>query len=351
MYGAALRVALVLLVAIGSLAAIPDVAGAHGSGSPVATNYLAKVSRAPAGVEASVVDGDLRLRLRASADTTVVVLDYRGAPYLRFNKAGVQVNSNSAMYYLNQTPVAETPPARLTPSTPPDWSSASSSHDYNWHDGRLHALAAIALAPGTKYVGSWSVPILVDGRRTAVSGSLWHADRPSIVWFWPIAVLLACVIAAVRVRRPALDARLARALGGTALIALAVGGLGNELHGHPNVSVLSYINLVLILAFVVWSLRQVLLRNSGYFTYFLIALAALWQGLILISTLRDGFVLIALPALVARTSAMLCLGCGAGLLLLVPRLTDQSRAKRPRDRRSTSGEAEPDQLSDAYGIG
>ena len=45
---------------------------------------------------------------------TVVVLDYRGAPYLRFSRSGVDVNQASSMYYLNQTP-AETPPVQPRP--------------------------------------------------------------------------------------------------------------------------------------------------------------------------------------------------------------------------------------------
>ena len=60
------------------------------------------------------VDGDLRMWLKAPASATVTVLDYRGAPYLRFSRAGVEVNQNSAMYYLNQTPVAALPPTNLT---------------------------------------------------------------------------------------------------------------------------------------------------------------------------------------------------------------------------------------------
>jgi hypothetical protein len=54
---------------------------------------------------------------------------------------------------------------------------------------------------------------------------------------------------------------------------------------------------------------------------FLIAWAAMWAGFELLPTLLNGFVLIALPAFVARASAVLCLGCGAGLLVLVSRLS------------------------------
>jgi hypothetical protein len=95
----------VLVAALGG--ALPCVAGAHGPVAPVASAYLARVSSVPSGVEAKVVDGDQRMWLRVGPGETVVVLDYRGAPYLRFSRAGVEVNHNSTMYYTNQSP-AET---------------------------------------------------------------------------------------------------------------------------------------------------------------------------------------------------------------------------------------------------
>ena len=129
-----------------------------------------------------------------------MILDYRGVPYLRFSRSGVAVNHNSAMYYLNQTP-AEVPPSNVGPARTPRWSSVSGGHEYSWHDGRLHALATVALAPGQAYVGRWSIPVRIDGHLAAISGGLWHAEDPSIVWFWPIVVLLACTLALWRVRR------------------------------------------------------------------------------------------------------------------------------------------------------
>jgi hypothetical protein len=202
--------ALGLLCALSLLAATPGTAPAHGLATPVATSYPARVSRAPAGLDAEVVDGDLRMWLRVPASMTALVMDYLGAPCLRFSRSGVQVNHNSWMYYLNQTPVPATAPLGLSRTTAPDWQQASSAHDYNWHDGCLHALATIALSPGTRYVGRWSTPVLIDGRPSSISGAVWHAANPSIVWFWPIVVLFLCVVAAWRIRRPALDARLAR---------------------------------------------------------------------------------------------------------------------------------------------
>jgi hypothetical protein len=319
------RVAAPAVIVAGALMAIPGAAIAHGPVAPVASSYLARVGTVPAGLDAKVVDGDQRIWLRASPRETVIVLDYRGAPYLRFSRAGVAVNDNSAMYYLNQTPVAQTPPANLTRATPPSWQRVTGSHDYGWHDGRLHALATVALVPGVSYVGRWSIPLLVDGRPSSVSGGVWHAGDPSIVWFWPILVLLACVLAAVRVRRPALDFAVARAVSVVALSATAAAGIGLELHGRPNVSAFQLVQLAAIVAFVGWGFAAVLARRPGWFAFFLISWAALWAGFEILPALLNGFVLIALPAFVARVTAVLCLGCGASLLLLVARLSARPR--------------------------
>ena len=153
-----------------------------------------------------------------------MILDYRGAPYLRFSPEGVEVNHNSSMYYLNETPVAQTPPANLSPTAPPSWHRVTGGHAYEWHDGRLHALAAVALTPGVSFVGRWRIPLRVDGQLDSISGGLWHADNPTIVWFWAIVVLVACVLAAWRVRRPALDQLVARVLAVTALVAVTIAG-------------------------------------------------------------------------------------------------------------------------------
>jgi len=259
----------------------------------------------------------------------VIVLDYRGAPYVRFSPAGVDVNHNSSMYYLNQTPVALTPPANLTASTPPSWHRVSGGHSYEWHDGRLHALAAVALAPGVSFVGRWRIPVRVDGQLGSIAGGLWHADHPPIVWFWPIVVLLACVLAVWRLRRPALDRLVARVLAVTALISVTIAGLGLQLHGRPTITPFQFVELAAILAFVGWGLSRSLFRQPGYFTCFLIGVAALWAGGEMITTLLYGFVLISLPAFLARTATIVCLATGAGLLLLVFRLADLGEARAP----------------------
>jgi hypothetical protein len=339
-----------LLAAVALLAAMPATAAADGPVAPIATSYRAKLSHVPSGLEAKIVDGYLRLWLRAPPRETVVVLDYRGVPYLRFARAGVAVNENSEMYYLNQTPVTNTPPGDLSRRTPAHWVSVSKAHDYEWHDGRLNGLAYVAIAPGQSYVGRWSIALRVDGHLTSISGGLWHAADPSLVWFWPIVVLLLCVFAAWRLRRPSLDARLARVLGVPALIALAAAGIARELHGRPTVSVFEYVELAVILLYAVWGLRRLLFGRPGYFTYFMIAFVAFWEGIDLTPTLLSGFVLVALPAVVVRVATLLCLGCGAALALLAFRLADEGDLMSSILGRSKDDEYDPEQLHEAYSV-
>ena len=94
-------------------------------------------------------------------------------------------------------------------------------------------------------MGRWNVPLRVDGRLTAIDDGLWHADHPSIVWFWPIVVLIACVLAVRRVRRRDLDFVVARMLAAVALVAVTIAGLGLQLHGRPTISILQLVELAL----------------------------------------------------------------------------------------------------------
>ncbi len=342
--GAARRVRALraLLGAIAVLAACPGAAQAHGPVAPVAIDYVAKVTQEPPGLQAKVVDGDQKLWLSVAPGLTVVVLDYDYAPYLRFSGSGVQVNRNSEMYYLNATPLPQTPPAGLTRGTPPSWQAVSGAHAYSWHDARLSALADTALPAGTSYVGLWSIKLTVDGRQTTIGGGVWHAGAPTLAWLWFVFVLIACALAAWRVQRAQLDRRLAQLLGAGALIAFALGGASQNLHGRPTVTVVQLAELAAIVAFVAWGLARVLRRRAGYFLYLVFALIALWEGLVLFPTLTHGFTLLALPAVVVRTVAVLCLGCGIAILPLVFRLAGADRAStRARSGPVRSAAAEP----------
>ena len=85
--------------------------------------------------------------------------------------------------------------------------------------------------------------------------------------------------------------------------------------------------LAVALAFAAWAAWRLVTRRHGWFTFFLIAAVAIWEGASLIAVLLDGYVLLALPPVVARVAVTVCLSAGVALLPLIFAL-----AERPRRR-------------------
>jgi hypothetical protein len=336
-----------LLAATLAFAAFPSAASADAPSAPVATAYLARTAQVPAGLRAKIVDGYLRIWLAVPPRDTLVVLDYRGVPYLRFSSAGVAVNERSEMYFLNMTP-ALTPPGLSNRTRIPLWSRVSRGHTYLWHDARLSALSTVALAPDQSYVGRWSIAIRLNGRLTAVSGGLWHAPTPSIVWFWAIFAILACALAGWRVRSAPLDARLARLLALPTLAGLSLADFALQLHGRPTVPASQYLELAVIVAFAAWAFVRVVAARPGYLAYFAIAFLAFWEGIELVQSLLSAYVLVALPATVTRVATVLCLGCGAALALIAFRLAGEPLGAGRRRSRSGDEQEEREALREAY---
>jgi hypothetical protein len=306
-----------LLLALAGAVVLPARASAHaGVTAPAATSYLARISSAPAGVEAKVIDGDQRLWLRVPAGRTLVVLGLRGAPYLRFSAHGIEVNTRSPTYFLNRVRPL-TVPAGVGPRTPPAWKRLTSAHSTSWHEDRLHALAATARAPGSAYVGRWTVPVLAGGSITGISGTLWHADDPSLVWFWPVVVVLGCLGALLRVRDPRLEAASMNVLAAVTLGAATLGRLGRELVGRPTVSTWQLLLVALTCAVAAGLAVLYLKREWRALAAAAIAALGVYQGLALVGTLLHGFVLSVLPAWLERAAAITSLAAGAGLFVIV----------------------------------
>ena len=313
----AARAAVVLALLAAAAGAVPGRASAHaGLTAPAATSFAARIGSVPAGLEARVVDGDQRLWVRASPRVTAYVLGFEGEAYLRFSPAGVAVNVHSPAYYLNRARPLR-PPASLGPGTVPLWKPVSRGHTYEWHEDRLHSLAATARTPGSSYVGRWTIPVLAGGGMTSITGGLWHADPPSLVWFWPIVVLLACLAAALRLRDPRVDATAAAVLAAATLGAATLGRLGRELYGRPTVSTEQLV-LVALTCAVAAALALLYLRPAWRaLAGTVIASLGIYQGLALVGTLLHGFVLSVLPAWLERAAAVTSLAAGIGLLVVV----------------------------------
>lgn len=305
---------LVVLAALGTLLLMPAAARADGPVTPVATDYLARVTSAPAGMEAKVADGYLTLWVKAAPTAHVIVRDFQGAPWVKFTPAGVWVNHNSASYYLSQIPLPETPPSGLTAKTPPHWFKVSGGHSYEWREGRMHALADIALPPGQTYAGKWRIPVTVNGRAGAIVGGLWRSDKPSVAWFWPIAVILLCLLAAWRIRSERLDTILRQVLTALLLACLALAVVGRNLHGRPLVTTTQIVLLVVELAVLAAVAARLASGRAGRVLPFGVALVAIWAGLTMLTSLTHPYVLTALPADLIRAVTVLLLSAGLGLI-------------------------------------
>jgi hypothetical protein len=288
------------------LALSPNSAQAHGASDPVASSYQARIASVPARMRAQVVDGDLRMWLDVPSGESVYVLDYQGAPYLHFADGRIWANNESQMYYFNQSPPV-TPPLGIRRTTRPRWLRVGSGTSYEWHDGRLQALAIEAIAPGASSVGSWRIPLIVNGRRTSVAGTLWYRRAPSIVWFWPMAVLALCVLAAWRLQEARIDAATGRALAVLTLFGITLAAVGRDLHGRPGLSGFGVVELAVISTFVAWALSRVVRDRASSLILFLIAVVAAWEGVSLIPTLLHGYVLLAMPPLLGRIATVICL--------------------------------------------
>ncbi len=311
-----------LLAVLAAVLSLPATALADGPVTPTATNYLARVTRVPAGIDAQVVNAYLNLWVRVPADARVTVLDFRGAPWVRFTPDGVAINHNSQEYYLSQVPVPAVPPRGLTRTTQPHWVPVSRGHAYEWREGRLHALATIALAPGQRFVGSWMIPVIVNGRTTSITGTVWHRGAPSIVWFWPVLVLLVCALAAWRLHSPELDQRLSARLALLLLALVAVGMGAKYLHGSPSVTAGNVVLLLVTLAVLGAVAGRLLGGRSGGPLLLVIAVIALWAGLTLLPVLTHGYALVVLPLFLVRVIAAALLGGALSLALFGVRMLD-----------------------------
>jgi hypothetical protein len=294
----------------------PGGAAAHPRAPTVALDYKLQLSRvALPGVQAEVVDGDRALRLRVDPPHRLVVRGLLGEPLLRFGPNGVWVNRGSPSAAADE----------LASRGGSGWARLTEGRRFLWHDHRL------APPPGL-HTGSsapWSLPLTLDGRPRALTGTFTRIARPS-VWPWLVSAFIAVAALAAFARAlPRRRAEAAAAAAGIAAVgALAAGAAfatGDAIaRGAQWVEVGSAgLLAVLALAALVFGNRS--LRTWSAMVVGVVAAAL---GLGSLSVFWHGVVVSSLPASVARLATAVAFVGGAAAVVLAILAPTERGARR-----------------------
>jgi hypothetical protein len=205
-----LLVATATLVWLG-VAAPP--ASAHSVSGQSATNFhttLRSVNPPVPGLEVAVVEAGSRLEVENRTGQELVVLGYKGEPYLRIGPDGVFENKLSPTTYISRSRKGGTPPpeAEQAKVGDTDWEKVSSEPIARWHDHRIHWMGnpsgppEVRNDPGKRHVikmnrddPQWSVPMRIGAQEIAAKGDLVWVPGPSpLPWFALIVAALAVVV-------------------------------------------------------------------------------------------------------------------------------------------------------------
>ncbi len=174
-------------------------------------------------------------------------------------------------------------------------------------------------------MAAWSVPLLVDGRRAAVTGWEWYAAAPSLVpWIAAAAVLLAAAGGAVAYGSRSAHRALAAALLPVSVGAWLAGWIGILLYGTPSPLVIALavayaaVTVLLVLAAVTATHGNGRMAAAGMVG----ALAAVFT-VPEVEAFTRGFVFSSLGATLARAAALVSFAGGIALAAAcVPAMAD-----------------------------
>jgi hypothetical protein len=317
-----LRLRTALPVALVALA-LPAQAAAHGRGATIALDYrlaLDPSAHALPGVHVRVLDGDRDLEVRADRGVRLVVLGALHEPLLKIDEAGVWVNASS--------PTATGD--RLVSSTKRGWVHVNDGRTVVWHDHRLAPPPASDPGPA----GRFSVPVDLNGRPAAITGTFYRVAQPG-AWPWVLAAvaLVAGIVVAVRRRstRGALTVGLGIAAGLSALLLVTTFAVRDSPTGG-----VAWLQLVAAIA-VGAVLGVLLLRLGGRSRVHaagVVGAVAAAVSLSSLSVLWHGVVISLLPGTVTRLLCVLAVvgGAAAAVLSFLPDFDEPVRVRRPLPR-------------------
>jgi hypothetical protein len=275
----------------------------------VATDYRASVSRLSPrlekALELKVAESDRALALTVLPGHSVVVFGYAGDQFIRIDAGGVAVNAAS--------PTAGS--ARLLKRAyrrtagRPAWLQSSSGRTIVWHDARVQSL------PHGVDRARWSIPLVVDGRRARLSGSVRRVPAPS-PWPWlALAIAFAAAAFLIRGRRGFVTGLLGLFAGtGTVVVELAFALASGTSQGRWVEAGNEVLFALVGLAVLARGSPDAQAIASGA-----LGLLALLAGLAKLPALLHGVVLSALPATIIRAAVALtiCSGVAATAVGLV----------------------------------
>ncbi len=317
-----LRLRTAVPVALVALA-LPAQAAAHGRGATIALDYrlaLDKSVRALPGVHVRVLDGDRDLQVRADRGVRLVVLGALSEPLLRIDSTGVWVNASS--------PTATGD--RLVSSAKRGWVHVNDGRTVVWHDHRLAPPPASAAGPA----GRFSVPLDLNGRPAAISGTFFRVARPAS-WPWALAAVALVAGIVVAVRRRAIRGALTVGLGiGSGLAALLL-VTTFAVRDSPSGGV-AWLQLVAAIA-VAGVLGVLLLRLRGRSRVHAAGVVGAVGAAVSLSSLPvfwHGAVISLLPGTAARLLCVLAVagGTAAAVLSFLPDFDEPVRVRRPLPR-------------------
>ena len=187
-------------------------------------DYRSDIAEPPAGLSAQMLNYDDSIQVEAEPGHELIVYGYEDEPYLRYLADGtVEVNRRSPSGYLNEDRYGETEvPAEAASEATPDWDPIADHGRYAWHDHRVHYMSrtvppAVTDESVETKVFDWRVPIELDGRRDALTGTLfWDPADEGGLSLAVAAGLGAAVLASlalavwrIRARRSNVDERTA----------------------------------------------------------------------------------------------------------------------------------------------
>jgi hypothetical protein len=141
---------------------------------PVRGGLVVAATGVPAGLTATPLQGELPgLFLRVPAGRTTVVLGSDGQPFLSFAGGTVRARLASPSWRADQR-------ARGREVTGSGWAVVARAQSYSWLDPRLRYPRDVPpedLVGRTSVVQRWAVPVLLDGARSELTGTVSWVPR------------------------------------------------------------------------------------------------------------------------------------------------------------------------------